>query len=141
MQNAIAFADNDIVVAWSYGHKLPTCMGFAVHRIDEDGKETQLPSMAVFPGTKRKPGQTTDDFPVQKFYWKDPYARLVADKTGKRKFRYKIVPLEGKVGALRPMSVGFATSNEVDVTPHLSDVNAGQNPRLFAGEVAVFILN
>ena len=122
MQNAIAFADNDIVVvAWSYGHKLPTCMGFAVHRIDEDGKETPLPSMAVFPGTKRKPGQTTDDFPVQKFYWKDPYARLVADKTGKRKFRYKVVPLEGKVGALKPMAVGFATSNEVEVTPHLTD--------------------
>ncbi len=47
MQNAIAFADNDvIVVAWSYGHKLPTCMGFSVHRIDSTGKETPLPSMA-----------------------------------------------------------------------------------------------
>jgi phosphatidylserine/phosphatidylglycerophosphate/cardiolipin synthase-like enzyme len=122
MQNAIAFADNDIVVvAWSYGHKLPTCMGFAVHRIDEDGNETPLPSMAVFPGTKRKPGQTTDEFPVQKFYWKDPYARLVADKTGKRKFRYKVVPLEGKVGALKPMAIGFAVSNEIEVTPHLTD--------------------
>ena len=122
MQNAIAFADNDIVVvAWSYGHKLPTCMGFSVHRIDEDGKETALPSMAVFPGTTRKPGQTTDDFPVQKFYWKDPYARLIADKTGKRKFRYKVVPLEGKPGALKPMAVGFAISNEVEVTPQLTD--------------------
>lgn len=31
MQNAIAFADNDIVVvAWSYGHKLADCMGFAL---------------------------------------------------------------------------------------------------------------
>jgi hypothetical protein len=68
MQNAIAFADDDIVVvAWSYGHKLPTCMGFAVRRIDEAGQETSLPSMAVFPGSERKPGQTTDEFPVQKF--------------------------------------------------------------------------
>lgn len=122
MQNAIAFADNDIVVvAWGYGHKLPDCMGFAVYRIDESGKETALPSMAVFPGFKRKPGQTTAEFPVQKFYWKDPYARLVAEKTGSRKFRYKVVPLTGKPGQLKPMSIGFAVSNEVEVTPQLSD--------------------
>jgi len=122
MQNAVAFADNDIVVAaWSYGHKLDTCMGFAVYRIDEAGAETPLPSMAVFPGFKRKPNQTTKDFPIQKFYWKDPYARLIADKTGKRKFRYKIVPLEGTPGALKPMSIGFVVSNEVEVTPKLSD--------------------
>jgi len=122
MQNAIAFGDNDIVViAWSYGHKLPDCMGFAVYRIDEAGKETPLPSMAVFPGFKRKPGQTTADFPVQKCYWKDPYVRLVANKTGSRKFRYKVVPLEGTPGALKPMSIGFAVSNEVEVTPQLSD--------------------
>ncbi|MDE2402136.1 MAG: hypothetical protein KGL90_10765 [Burkholderiales bacterium] len=122
MQNAIAFADNDIiVVAWSYGHKLPDCMGFAVYRIDAAGNETVLPSMAVFPGFKRKPGQTTADFPVQKFYWKDPYARLVANKTGSRKFRYKVVPLAGKPGSLKPMAVGFAVSNEVEITPHLSD--------------------
>ena len=122
MQNAIAFADNDvIVVAWSYGHKLPTCMGFSVHRIDSTGKETPLPSMAVFPGATRKPGQTTDDFPIQKFYWKDPYARRVADTTGSRKFRYKVIPLEGPPDHLTPMNVAFAISNEVEISPHLSD--------------------
>ncbi len=121
MQNAIAFADNDVVVvAWGYGHKLPDCMGFAVYRIDEAGQEAALPSMAVFPGFKRRPGQTTAEFPVQKFYWKDPFARLVAEKTGSRKFRYKVVPLAGKPGRLKPMSIGFAVSNEVEVTPQLS---------------------
>lgn len=121
MQNAIAFADNDIVVvAWSYGHKLAGCMGFAVYRIDTAGKETALPSMAVFPSFARKPGQTTAEFPVQKFYWKDPYSRTIAEKTGSRKFRYKVVPLEGKPGELKPMSAGFAVSNEVEITPHLS---------------------
>ena len=40
MQNAIAFCDNDVVVvAWSYGHKVEGCMGFAVYRIDSAGKE------------------------------------------------------------------------------------------------------
>lgn len=122
MQNAVAFADNDIVVvAWSYGHKLPSCMGFAVFRIDEAGSEIPLPSMAVFPGFEQMSGQTTDKFPVQKFYWKDPYARLIADRTGARKFRYKVVPLEGDPGELTPMSIGFAVSNEVEVTPRISD--------------------
>lgn len=121
MQNAIAFADNDVVVvAWSYGQRLDGCMGFAVYRIDDTGKETPLPSMAVFPKFTRKPGQTTAQFPVQKFYWKDPFARLVAEKTGQRTFRYKVVPLEGKPGQLTPMSVGFAVSNEVSVSPVVS---------------------
>lgn len=121
MQNAIAFADNDVVVvAWSYGQRLDGCMGFAVYRIDDTGKETPLPSMAVFPQFTRKPGQTTAQFPVQKFYWKDPFARLVAEKTGQRRFRYKVVPLEGKPGQLTPMAVGFAVSNEVSVSPVVS---------------------
>jgi phosphatidylserine/phosphatidylglycerophosphate/cardiolipin synthase-like enzyme len=121
MQNAVAFADNDVVVvAWSYGRQLPSCMGFAVYRIDAHGKETPLPSMAVFPGTKRLAGQTTEQFPIQKFYWKDPYARLIADATGSRTFRYKIVPLEGQPGKLTPMRVGFAISNEVSLTPQVA---------------------
>ncbi|WP_050478803.1 phospholipase D-like domain-containing protein [Herbaspirillum rhizosphaerae] len=120
MQNAVAFADNDVVViAWSYGRKLPGCMGFAVYRIDAKGKETALPSMAVFPGTKRVPAQTTAQFPIQKFYWKDPYARLIAGK-GNRSFRYKIVPLEGTPGNLTPMRVGFAVSNEVTLGPQIA---------------------
>jgi len=120
MQNAVAFADNDVVViAWSYGRKLPGCMGFAVYRIDAKGKETALPSMAVFPGTKRQPAQTTVQFPIQKFYWKDPYARLIAGKES-RTFRYKIVPLEGQPGNLKPMRVGFAISNEVTLSPQVA---------------------
>jgi hypothetical protein len=113
MQNAIAFADNDVaLVAWSYGAKVAGCMGFAVYRIDSTGKETPLPSMAVFPGFTPKKGQTTERFPIQKFYWKDPYARLVADRTGSRRFRYKIVPLAGKPGSLKPMSVAFLISTQ-----------------------------
>jgi hypothetical protein len=82
MRNAVAFANNDVAtIAWSYGTRPDGCMGFALYRIDANGKETVLPSHAVFPGETIGPGQTTADFPVQKFYWKDPYARLVAEKT------------------------------------------------------------
>ena len=121
MQNVIAFANNDLItVAWSYGKRLDGCMGFAVYRIDENGKETPLPAVAVFPGTKLQPKDTCEKFPIQKFYWKDVYARLIAEKTGNRKFRYKVVPLEGTPGALTPMALPQVTSNQVEITSRLS---------------------
>ncbi len=118
MRNAVAFANNDIVmIAWSYGERPDDCMGFALYRIDSQGTETVLPSHAVFKGDTIQTGQTTDEFPIQKFYWKDPYARLEGEKTNSFSFRYKIVPLEGKPGNLTPMkSLPILTTNEVTVS-------------------------
>jgi len=83
MRNAVAFANNDVVtIAWSFGKRPDNCMGFALYRIDAKGKETVLPSHAVFKGETIADGQTTAEFPVQKFYWKDVYARLIAEQTG-----------------------------------------------------------
>jgi len=122
MRNAVAFANNDVVtIAWSFGERPDGCMGFALYRIDSKGKETVLPSHAVFKGDTIHPGQTTDEFPVQKFYWKDPFARLVGEKSGDFNFRYKIVPLEGSPGNLKPMSsLPILTTNVVEVTPRCS---------------------
>src|SRR5258708_6766283 len=122
MQNAVAFADNDVaLIAWSYGKRPEGCMGFAVYRIDNKNKEEPLPSHAVFKGYTIKPGQTTAEFPIQKFYWKDPYARLEAERTKNRKFRYKVVPLEGKPGKLKPMkNLPFIVSNEVEISSRIS---------------------
>jgi hypothetical protein len=51
MRNAVAFANNDVVtIAWSFGERPDGCMGFALYRIDSKGKETVLPSHAVFKG-------------------------------------------------------------------------------------------
>jgi phosphatidylserine/phosphatidylglycerophosphate/cardiolipin synthase-like enzyme len=118
MSNAVAFANNDVVtIAWSYGTKPQGCMGFAVYRVDSKGNVTALPSHAVFPGETIQPGQTTAQYPIQKFYWKDVYARLVGDKTGNYTFSYKIVPLEGAPGALKPMtSLPTLKTKEVTVT-------------------------
>ena len=135
MQNAISFADNDVTVtAWSYGKKPEGCMGFSIYRIDNKGKETPLPSHAVFKGDTIRRGQTTEEYPIQKFYWKDPYARLIAEKTGNRKFRYKIVPLEGKPHALKPMTdLPFLVSNEVEISPAVSkEMNAFFNRGLIS---------
>lgn len=121
MKNVVAFANNDVItIAWSFGVRPDGCMGFALYRIDDKGKETPLPSHAVFKGKKIQPGQTTEEFPVQKFYWKDVYARLVAEKTGNRKFRYKVVPLGGTPGKLQPMpNLPFITSNEVTISSEM----------------------
>jgi len=118
MRNAVAFANNDVAtIAWSYGTKPEGCMGFALYRIDSKGKETALPSHAVFPGGTIAAGQTTAQFPIQKFYWKDVYARLVGDKTGNYTFRYKVVPLEGPPDALKSMaSLPILTTNEVTIS-------------------------
>lgn len=118
MRNAVAFANNDVAtIAWSYGAKPEGCMGFAIYRIDPKGTETALPSHAVFPGDTIKKGQKTTEFPVQKFYWKDVYARLEGEKTGNYTFRYKVVPLEGPPHSLKPMaSLPILTSNEVTVS-------------------------
>jgi phosphatidylserine/phosphatidylglycerophosphate/cardiolipin synthase-like enzyme len=118
MRNAVAFANNDVAtIAWSYGAKPEGCMGFALYRIDSKGTETVLPSHAVFPGGTIAAGQTTAQFPIQKFYWKDVYARLVGDKTGNYTFRYKVVPLEGPPDALKPMaSLPILTTNEVTIS-------------------------
>jgi phosphatidylserine/phosphatidylglycerophosphate/cardiolipin synthase-like enzyme len=123
MQNAVAFANNDVVtIAWSYGKRPDGCMGFAVYCIDSAGKETPLPSHAVFKGYTIKPGQTTVEFPVQKFYWKDPYARLIAEKTGKRTFKYKVVPLAGAPGGLSPITnLPQVITNQVTVSPAMGD--------------------
>lgn len=122
MQNAVAFSNNDVItIAWSYDRKPTGCMGFAVYRIDESGAEEALPSGAVFKGFVKKKGQTTRQFPIQKFYWKDVYARLTAERTGNRKFRYRIVPLEGDPGNLTPMTtLPQVISNEVEISPSVS---------------------
>lgn len=123
MRNAVAFANNDVVtIAWSYGEKPEGCMGFELARVDEKGNESVLPSHAVFPGQTIRPGQTTAAYPIQKFYWKDVYARPVADQTKQRTFRYKVTPLEGTPGSLQPMkALPILTTNAVTLTGACSD--------------------
>ena len=135
MQNAVAFSNNDVItIAWSYGKKPVGCMGFTIYRIDDKNIETVLPSQAVFKGQKKTKRQTTEDYPIQKFYWKDVYARLVAEKTGNRKFRYKIVPVKGTPGKLVTMTeLPFIISNEVEISSTIdSNINAYFNRGLIS---------
>ena len=117
MRNAVAFANNDVAtIAWSYGAKPKGCMGFALYRIDAKGVETVLPSHAVFPGGTIKAGQTTEQFPIQKFYWKDVYARQVGDETETTPSATKWCRWRGP-RALKPMaSLPILTTNEVTIS-------------------------
>ncbi len=126
---AIAFSNNDIaVVAWSFDGRLQDCLGFAVYRVDvKAGTETCLPAMATFPGQQATPGRTTADDPVQKFYWKDVYARRGGI------YRYKVVPMTGTPGeTLQPMPFGPLQSNTVHLSPDLGTLSAYFNRGILA---------
>ena len=119
---AVAFANNDVaVVAWTFGGKIPGCLGFAVYRIDvRAGTETCLPAMATFPDQDAsKPGRTTADDPVQKFFWKDVYAKRGGT------YRYRIVAMGGTQASPKPIKdVAPLVTEPVTSTPHLRGVDA-----------------
>jgi phosphatidylserine/phosphatidylglycerophosphate/cardiolipin synthase-like enzyme len=110
---AIAFSNNDIaVVAWTFDRHLDGCLGFAVIQIDAAGKETPLPALASFAGQPKDPHRTTEQAPVQKFWWKD----LFAQRGGT--YSYRIVPMGGTPGStLTPLAgVDPLVSNSVTLT-------------------------
>jgi hypothetical protein len=133
---AVAFANNDIaVVAWTFGGKLNGCLGFAVYRIDvRAGTETPLPAMATFQGQQATPGRTTADDPVQKFFWKDVYAKRGGT------YKYKIVPMGGTPGALQPMPFGPLVSNQVQLSPNYGMLSAYFNRGILATQATAHAL-
>jgi phosphatidylserine/phosphatidylglycerophosphate/cardiolipin synthase-like enzyme len=99
-KNALALANNDVVYLWwSVPQKIANCLGFTVHRI-VDGQEEPfgLPATVGFDAKndKRKSPQTTDEWPVQSFNWKDLYA------PHEKEIRYRIIPLVGTWDHLTP---------------------------------------
>ena len=133
---AVAFANNDVaVVAWTFGGKLPNCLGFAVYRVDvRAGTETCLPAMATFSGQQATPGRTTANDPVQKFLWKDVYAKRGGT------YKYKIVPMTGTPGSLQPMPYGPVVSNEVQLSPHYGSLSVYFNRGILATQATAHVL-
>ena len=113
MPTALAFSNNDIAVfAWSYEEHIDGCLGFALYRGDvHAGTWEVLPALARFDGTPVDAKLTTEQAPVQKFWWKD----LGARRGGL--YRYRIVPLGGAPGKLKPLAgVEPLVTNVVAVT-------------------------
>ena len=113
--NAIAIANNDVaIIAWSPAGPIDNCLGFAVYRTDlGSGKTEPLESWIGFRGQHNpdwKP-QSTEVWPVQEFHWKDLEAAWGSS------YRYKVVPMIGTPGNLKPHPTISWESNPVHVTP------------------------
>lgn len=134
---AVAFSNNDMaVVAWTFDKHLDGCLGFAIIQIDGNGKETPLPAMASFAGQPADPHRTTEQAPVQKFWWKDLFARRGST------YKYRIVPLGGKPGALAPLAgVDPLLSNSVTLTEKRPPFNAYFNRGIVATQALTKELN
>ena len=113
MPAVVAFSNNDIaLVAWTFDRHLDGCLGFAIHQIDGQGKETVLPALARFANQDKSLKLTTEQAPIQKFWWKDLFARRGGT------YQYRIVPMGGPSGGqLTPLAgVDPLLSNKITLT-------------------------
>ena len=135
---AIAFSNNDIaLVAWTYDRHLDGCLGFAIHQIDGAGQETVLPALARFAVQNKDATLTTEQAPVQKFWWKDVFAKRGGT------YKYKIVPMAGTPGGtLTPLAgVDPIISNEVTLTENRPPFKAYFNRGIVATQALSHQLN
>jgi phosphatidylserine/phosphatidylglycerophosphate/cardiolipin synthase-like enzyme len=112
---AVAISNNDMVyLYWYVETKIDGCLGFSVVRHDADtGSSEALPAMVGFPGDADagKKFRTTDEWPLQKYGWKDLYAKRGGT------YWYEIVPMMGEPGALKPLQSRTQRTNTVRVHP------------------------
>jgi phosphatidylserine/phosphatidylglycerophosphate/cardiolipin synthase-like enzyme len=135
---AIAFSNNDIaLVAWTFDRHLDGCLGFAIHQIDASGKDTVLPALARFETQDKNAKLTTEQAPVQKFWWKDLFARRGET------YKYRIVPMGGTPGGiLTPLGgVDPLVSNEVTLTEKRPPFSAYFNRGIVATQALSHALN
>jgi phosphatidylserine/phosphatidylglycerophosphate/cardiolipin synthase-like enzyme len=97
---SVVLANNDVIYLWwNVPNKIKDCLGFSVHRI-VNGKENPKGLYATvgfdLKNDKRKSPQTTDEWPIQSFNWKDVYAPKEVD------ISYKIYPMIGTWDHLSP---------------------------------------
>jgi phosphatidylserine/phosphatidylglycerophosphate/cardiolipin synthase-like enzyme len=128
--NGLAIANNDVaLVAWLSEQPIPGCLGFAVYRTDlNSGTTVPLPAWVGFKGDSNanwKPS-TTEVWPVQKFNWKD----LTAKRGGL--YQYRIVPMVGTPGNLKPAASPTWETNPVHLTPDRGEVFTFFNRGIFS---------
>ena len=126
---AKAISNNDVaLVSWRYDDKIKNCLGFAVYRVDANGQETPLPAWVGFQGGSNTQWQahTTEEWPVQKYSWRD----LTAPRG--RQVRYKIVPRIGTPGQLQSDEDLAQVTAPVTLTPKRGDFQAFFNRGILA---------
>jgi phosphatidylserine/phosphatidylglycerophosphate/cardiolipin synthase-like enzyme len=137
---AVAFSNNDIaIVAWTFDRHLDGCLGFAIHQIDVDGgnRETILPALARFENQDKGLKLDTSQAPVQKFWWKDLFAKRGGT------YQYRIVPMGGTPGGtLTPLDgIEPLLSNKISLTEKRPPFNAYFNRGIVATQALSHELN
>jgi phosphatidylserine/phosphatidylglycerophosphate/cardiolipin synthase-like enzyme len=137
---AVAFSNNDIaVVAWTFDRHLDGCLGFAIHQIDIDAnnKETVLPALARFENQDKSLKLTSEQAPIQKFWWKDLFAKRGGT------YQYRIVPMGGTPGGtLTPLQdVAPLVSNKITLTEKRPPFSAYFNRGIVATQALTHALN
>ncbi|CAN5249772.1 hypothetical protein BH11PSE4_BH11PSE4_32730 [soil metagenome] len=135
---AVAFSNNDIaVVAWTFDRHLDGCLGFAIHQIDAGGKETVLPALARFAVQDKGLKLTTEQAPIQKFWWKDLFAKRGGS------YSYRIVAMGGTPGqTLTPLAgVEPLLSNTITLTESRPPFKAYFNRGIVATQALSHALN
>lgn len=111
-KSSTVIANNDIVYLWwTMPEKIKDCLGFSIHRIVEGAEEPKgLTATVGFDVVKdkRKSPQTTDEWPIQSFNWKD----LAAPHD--KKLQYRIIPMTGTWDNLAPdLNLSLVTKSTV----------------------------
>jgi phosphatidylserine/phosphatidylglycerophosphate/cardiolipin synthase-like enzyme len=116
---SVVISNNDVVYLWwSIPRKINNCLGFTIHRII-DGKEEAKGLYATVGfdkvNDKRKSPQTTDEWPIQSFNWKDIYA------PHDKELKYKIIPMTGTWDKLTPDPGNAIVTDSVKRTQQYGD--------------------
>lgn len=117
---SVIIANNDVVyIWWSVPKKIKNCLGFSIHRIVNDVEEEKgLKATVGFhvENDPRKSPQTTDEWPLQTFNWKDLYA------PHDKEIKYKIIPMIGDWDNLQPDYDQSIITNSVKRTQTYDDL-------------------
>lgn len=119
-KKSVVLANNDVVYLWwKLPKKIDNCLGFSIHRV-VNGKEEAKGLYATVGFDKnddpRKSPQTTDEWPIQTFNWKDLYAPHNVDIV------YKIYPMVGTWDNLKPDYTQVIETDPIQRTQIYGDV-------------------
>jgi hypothetical protein len=120
ISKSVVLANNDVVYMWwSIPAKIKNCLGFSIHRIINGSEEPKgLIAKVGFDvnADTRKSPQTTDEWPIQSFNWKDVYAPKNVD------IKYRIYPMTGDWKHLTKDSANSITTQSVKRTSDYGDL-------------------
>ena len=132
MNKAIALANNDVVfLSWIYETRIPDCLGFTIRRTNLQNRTiTALPAWVGFKGQSISNwnARTTDEWPVQKFTWRD----LTAES--ETLYQYEIIPMLGEPGNLQPSRMNALRTDPVRTTARCGQISAFFNRGILSAQ-------